>query len=78
MESVAKLSKAGDVSAVVDPYKAHAISKDGRIGYADVIYPMPADEIEQGSRDQLEAVAEPAEAAGLQVEFGGGGSQVGG
>jgi RND superfamily putative drug exporter len=72
MESVAKLSNAGDVSAVVDPYRANAISKDGRIGYADVIYPMPADEIEQESRDQLEAGAGPAEAAGLQVEFGGG------
>jgi RND superfamily putative drug exporter len=72
MASVAQASKAKDVETVVDPYKAHAISKDGRIGYADVIYPMPADEVSDKARDQLEASADPAKAAGLQVEFGGG------
>jgi RND superfamily putative drug exporter len=39
------MSEAAGVSQVVDPYTAKAISKDGRIGYADVIYPKPADEI---------------------------------
>jgi uncharacterized membrane protein YdfJ with MMPL/SSD domain len=72
MDSVAKASKAEDVSAVVDPYKAKAISKDGRIGYADVIYPMPADEVHDPARDDLEASAEPARETGMQVEFGGG------
>ena len=37
MDTVEKASKAADVSQVVDPYKAKAVSKDGRIGYADVI-----------------------------------------
>ena len=59
-------------SQVVDPYKAKAISKDGRIGYADVIYPMPPTRSTTRPRDELEASAEPAEAAGMQVEFGGG------
>jgi uncharacterized membrane protein YdfJ with MMPL/SSD domain len=72
MESAAKAEKAKDVSMVVDPYSAKAISKDGRIGYTDVIYPMPADEVDDAAREELEATAEPAEAAGLQVEFGGG------
>jgi putative drug exporter of the RND superfamily len=72
MESMARASRAEDVAVVVDPYKAKAISKDGHIGYADVIYPMPADEIEDPARDELESSAEPAAAAGLQVEFGGG------
>jgi putative drug exporter of the RND superfamily len=72
MESVERASKAEDVSQVVDPYSAKAISKDGRIGYADVIYPVPADEIEDAARDELEASAEPAHAAGMEVEFGGG------
>jgi uncharacterized membrane protein YdfJ with MMPL/SSD domain len=72
MDSVSKASKAEDVSAVVDPYKAKAVSKDGRIGYADVIYPMPADEVHDLARDELEASAEPARVAGMQVEFGGG------
>jgi putative drug exporter of the RND superfamily len=72
MESVAKAGKADDVTLAIDPYRAKAISEDGRIGYADVIYPMPADEVGDAARDELEASAEPAEAAGLQVEFGGG------
>jgi RND superfamily putative drug exporter len=72
MDSVAKAEKADDVASVIDPYKAKAISKDGRIGYADVIYPMPADEVGDVARDELEKSAEPAKAAGMQVEFGGG------
>jgi membrane protein YdfJ len=72
MESVEKASKAEDVVQVVDPYSAKAISKDGTIGYADVIYPMPSDEVTETAVDELEASADPAKAAGLQVEFGGG------
>jgi RND superfamily putative drug exporter len=72
MESVERASTAEGVSQVVDPYTAEAISKDGRIGYADVIYPMPADEVDESARDELEASAEPAKAGGMQVEFGGG------
>jgi len=70
--SVAKAKKADGVVAVVDPYETHAISKDGRIGFADVIYPVPADEIDDAQRDELAATADPARDAGLQVEYGGG------
>ena len=70
--SLAKASKAGEVSTVVDPYKAKTITPDGSIGFADVIYPVPADKLEDASRDQLEAAADPGREAGLQVEFGGG------
>jgi uncharacterized membrane protein YdfJ with MMPL/SSD domain len=72
MDSVSRAAKADGVVQVVDPYKAKAISPDGRIGYADVIYPMPADEVSDAARDELEASAEPATHAGMQVEFGGG------
>ena len=72
LESVAKARKADGVSFAIDPYRAKALSEDGRIGYADAIYPMPADEVDDVARDELEASAEPATAAGLQVEFGGG------
>jgi uncharacterized membrane protein YdfJ with MMPL/SSD domain len=70
--SVAKAKGADGVVAVVDPYLAHAISNDGRIGYADVIYPVPSDEIDDAQRDELAATAGPARDAGLQVEHGGG------
>jgi uncharacterized membrane protein YdfJ with MMPL/SSD domain len=72
MESVARASKSDGVSFAIDPYRAKALSEDGRIGYADVIYPMPADEVDDAARDELEASAEPAKAAGMEVEFGGG------
>jgi putative drug exporter of the RND superfamily len=72
MESVGRASKAKDVSQVIDPYSAKAISKDATIGYADVIYPDPADEIDDAARDELERSADPAKEAGMQVEFGGG------
>ena len=72
MASVARLRKADDVSAVIDPYSVHAVTRDGRIGFADVIYPVPSDEIDDNARDQLEAAPAPARAAGLQVEFNGG------
>jgi RND superfamily putative drug exporter len=70
--SITKAAKAGEVSTVVDPYKAKTITPDGKIGFADVVYPVPADKLEDSSRDELEATAEPARHAGLQVEFGGG------
>jgi uncharacterized membrane protein YdfJ with MMPL/SSD domain len=70
--SLAQAKHAGQVSAVVDPYEVGTITKDGSISFADVIYPIPADKLEDSSRDQLEATAEPARAAGMQIEFGGG------
>ena len=72
METVGEAKRASGVSFVIDPYRAKAISKDGRIGYADVIYPMPADEVSDSARDELEESAKPAHAAGMEVEFGGG------
>jgi uncharacterized membrane protein YdfJ with MMPL/SSD domain len=72
MDSVAKAKDADEVQTVVDPYSAHALSKDGRIGYADVIYPTPASEIGQTARDELAGVGAPAEHAGMQVEYSGG------
>jgi putative drug exporter of the RND superfamily len=71
MASVERAKKADEVSLVVDPFQAEAIARDGRIGFADVVYPVPADEIDEHARDELEATARPAEAGGLQVEFGG-------
>jgi putative drug exporter of the RND superfamily len=71
-ESLAAAAKAEDVDAVTDPFKDGTVSEDGRIAFADVIYPVPADEISDTAADQLEASADPARAAGLEVDFGGG------
>jgi uncharacterized membrane protein YdfJ with MMPL/SSD domain len=71
-ETMARAQRAADVSAVSDPFKTKALSKDQRIGFGDVIYPVPAHEIDDAARDELADTAAPARAAGLQVEFGGG------
>jgi putative drug exporter of the RND superfamily len=70
--SLAQAKRADGVTQVVDPYEAHTITKDGRIAYADVIYPVPADQIDDPARDELADTAQAARDAGLQVEFGGG------
>jgi putative drug exporter of the RND superfamily len=71
-ETLALAAKATDVSAVSDPFETGALTKDQRIGFGDVVYPVPAHEIDDAARDQLAETAEPAREAGLQVEFGGG------
>jgi RND superfamily putative drug exporter len=71
-ETLARAGGAADVSAVSDPFKTGALTKDQRIGFADVVYPVPAHEIDDAARDQLADTADPARDAGLQVEFGGG------
>ncbi|MFF4234545.1 MMPL family transporter [Actinomadura geliboluensis] len=68
---VGRLKTAPQVASVVDPYQAGAVSKDGRIAYAQVTYKVSPIEVTDGARDALAAAAGPGRAAGLQVEMGG-------
>jgi putative drug exporter of the RND superfamily len=70
--TMARARKADEVSSVIDPFEAHALTADRRVGYGDVIYPVPADQIGDRAKDELAEVAAPARAAGLTVEFGNG------
>jgi uncharacterized membrane protein YdfJ with MMPL/SSD domain len=72
LASLARAAKGEQVLGVVDPYSVDALTRDKRIGFADVIYPVPKDKVEDPARDALKASADPARAAGLTVEFGGG------
>jgi RND superfamily putative drug exporter len=72
LESVDRAAKAERVIKAVDPYTAGALTDDKRVGYADVIYPVPKEDVGDSARDALEASAEPALKAGLTVEFAGG------
>ena len=69
--SLEEAQGAKEVSTVTDPYESKAMTEDRRIGFADVYYPVPADEIDDAARDELAETAAPARDAGLQVEFGG-------
>ena len=72
MDSVKKASKGAQVIKTIDPYSAGALSKDKRIGFEDVIYPVPKEEVKDPARNAVEASGDPAKEAGLQVEFSGG------
>ena len=72
METVEEASKAPEVVTAIDPYSSGAISKDGTIGFADVVYPVAAEEVEEKSADALVEATAPASEAGMTVEFGGG------
>src|SRR4051812_25673507 len=66
--TLAEAKGAKEVSGVSEA----TLSKDATIGYADVIYPTPSSEISDEARDELAAIADTGERAGLQVEFSGG------
>ncbi|MGY4929371.1 MMPL family transporter [Streptomyces sp. 900105755] len=59
------------VIGVSDPAHSRAISKDGRIGYADVLFGKPAADVTDSAKDKLSEALAPLRHTGAQVEFGG-------
>ncbi|MGY2128288.1 MMPL family transporter [Blastococcus sp. SYSU DS0617] len=70
-QALAEAAEADQVAAVTDPFQRQGISPDGSVAYATVNYAAQFDEITDDARAELLAVADAAEDAGLQVEFGG-------
>ncbi len=70
--TLAEARSAPQVVAVMDPFSGGTVSQDKRIAYASVIYPVAVSQIRDASRTDLANSAQPARAAGVQVEFGGG------
>ncbi|MEU9978611.1 MMPL family transporter [Streptomyces sp. NPDC051014] len=70
-KTVKELGEDSEVSSVADPYKGHAVSKNGEVAYASVGYKVSGMELEDSSRDALKAAAQDARDAGLTVEIGG-------
>ncbi|GAA1804363.1 MMPL family transporter [Actinomadura chokoriensis] len=68
---VGRLKTAPQVASVADPYRAGAVSADGRIAYAQVTYKVTPIDVSDEARDALAAAAEAGRGAGLQVEMGG-------
>src|SRR5262249_30882812 len=71
-KTLAETKSAPNVTQVVDPFTAGTLTADKRLGFADVIYPVPPGEIDNAARNELAASVKPARAGGLRVEFGGG------
>ncbi|MGW2369125.1 MMPL family transporter [Streptomyces sp. NPDC001667] len=59
------------VASAADPFKAHAVSKDGTTAYSSVSYKAKAQDLTDASRDTLKGAAQHARDTGLTVEIGG-------
>ncbi|MEV4443226.1 MMPL family transporter [Streptomyces sp. NPDC049577] len=65
------VGRAPGVAGVHEPFASEAVSKDGRIAFAQVVFDKKLRDLGQGPRDAVRDAAGPARKAGLQVEFGG-------
>ncbi|MGW6007914.1 MMPL family transporter [Streptomyces sp. NPDC055210] len=59
------------VSSVVDPFRAKAVSEDATTAYATVGFEAKADDLTDAGKDHLEDAIKKAQQAGLTVEVGG-------
>ncbi len=79
-QATANVGKLPHVIKAVSPFAADdssAVSKDGTIAYASVNWNVNPDSLDTSYLDRLNKAVEPARAAGLQVEYGGGAGQIG-
>ncbi len=66
-----QLRKLPQVEQVTDPFTSGTISKNGRIAYAVVAYPVAVADVTAHSKTALLDSGGPAKAAGITVNFGG-------
>lgn len=69
--AIARITDVEHVAAVTDPFTAGTVSSDGRIGFAEMTFDVPAMGVDP---EQLEALAdaiEPARGDGVAAELGG-------
>jgi RND superfamily putative drug exporter len=59
------------VASVTDPFETGTVSPDGRVAYAQVRYPVTAQEVEHDQFEEMSEAAATVEDAGVQVELGG-------
>jgi putative drug exporter of the RND superfamily len=69
--ALARIAKVEHVVAVADPFEAGTISPDGRIGFAELAFDLPAADLGPAPFQALADAIEPARAAGITAELGG-------
>ncbi|MFI1032270.1 MMPL family transporter [Streptomyces sp. NPDC020951] len=69
--TVKELGNGSEVVSATDPFTSNAVSKDGKVAYTSVKYDVSAVEIQDSTREALEATGDKAKDAGLTVEMGG-------
>ncbi|MCP9619979.1 MMPL family transporter [Nocardia otitidiscaviarum] len=70
-DAVDRMDEAEHVVAVADPFTAGTVSADGRIGYAQLTFDLPATDLAPESLAPLNAVLERVRASGVTAELGG-------
>jgi RND superfamily putative drug exporter len=69
--AIARITAVEHVVAVADPFEAGTISPDGRIGFAEMAFDLPASDLGPAPFEALADAIEPARAAGVTAELGG-------
>ncbi|MED1424475.1 MMPL family transporter [Bacillus altitudinis] len=70
-ETIKEVKKDKAVKQVTDLYQTFAISKDKKIGYADITYRVKADEVKTSSKEKVLDSIKISRKAGIQTELGG-------
>ncbi|WP_405881846.1 MMPL family transporter [Streptomyces sp. NBC_01136] len=70
-KTVKALGDGSEVTSVSDPFKSHAVSRNGSVAYTSVKYKVSGMELKDASKTALEDTAQQARDAGLTVEVGG-------
>jgi RND superfamily putative drug exporter len=70
-DAVAAIGRTRGVLSVQEPFSAQAVSQDGKIALAPVLFAVKTKDLGQDTKDAVRRAADSARSAGLQVEFGG-------
>ena len=70
-QAVANLGSISDIATAAGPSQTRQISPDGRVGLGTVQWRAPPGEVADPALTALESAMEPAQAAGVQVEYAG-------
>ena len=69
--ALARIAKVEHVVAVADPFEAGTVSPDGRVGFAEMTFDLPAADLGPAPFEALADAIEPARADGIIAELGG-------
>ncbi|APO46117.1 hypothetical protein BS614_20185 [Paenibacillus xylanexedens] len=70
-EALKEVQSDSSVTSIVSPYDAGTLSADKKIGYADVTYSQPANEVTETSKEHVLGVVERLQDRGIQTELAG-------
>ncbi|MFD8968998.1 MMPL family transporter [Streptomyces sp. NPDC059568] len=70
-EAVTAVADGGQVATALNPFDAHAVSKDNSTAYSSISYGEKAEDLTDATKKTLTDAADDAREAGLTVEIGG-------